>query len=100
MIRMSNLLLALNALLWPGLACAQTQLKISPQLSSPATTAPAGQSDRKDLVRDIAQAKSEKRNPRGIVRAAGEATLASRIAGQVLQTPFREGESFRRGEVL
>lgn len=103
----------------PSMLAAQEILKISTTLSNPpvssggetatkAQAAPASPqsapiqeaANGKERTRGIAQARAEKRNPRGIVRAAGEATLASRISGLIMQTPLREGESFKRGEVL
>lgn len=37
---------------------------------------------------------------RGVVRAINEATLASDLAAQVVRIPFREGQSFAKGDVL
>ena len=36
----------------------------------------------------------------GVVRAHEEATLSSRMAGRISRMPLREGEAFRRGQVL
>lgn len=91
---------------------AQAETKANTQLPNPAEAPPkvppapsqsgqsSGPADGNGRTRDIAQLRSEKRNPRGIVRAAGEATLASRIAGLIVQIPLREGESFKRGDLL
>ena len=37
---------------------------------------------------------------RGILRAQDQAVLASEINGRVLEMPFRDGESFHRGDLL
>ena len=38
--------------------------------------------------------------PRGVVRSVAEATITSEIAARIVALPFREGESFRAGDVL
>lgn len=37
---------------------------------------------------------------RGIIRSAGEATLSSQISAQIQLIKYREGESFKRGDLL
>ncbi|WP_293996170.1 efflux RND transporter periplasmic adaptor subunit [Sphaerotilus sp.] len=37
---------------------------------------------------------------RGVVRARQVAVLSSRLSAQITQMPFREGQSFRKGELL
>ncbi|WP_390317137.1 efflux RND transporter periplasmic adaptor subunit [Variovorax soli] len=37
---------------------------------------------------------------RGVLRAENEAVLASPVSERIVQMPFREGDSFRRGDVL
>ncbi|MCE4069408.1 MULTISPECIES: efflux RND transporter periplasmic adaptor subunit [Pseudomonas] len=52
-----------------------------PLLSSPSTSSGAG---------DV----------RGILRARDQAMLSSELAGRILEMPFAEGQSFRKGDVL
>ncbi|RZL00321.1 MAG: efflux RND transporter periplasmic adaptor subunit, partial [Rubrivivax sp.] len=37
---------------------------------------------------------------RGVIRAAGEAMLSSRLAARIIKMPLKEGESFKKGDVL
>lgn len=37
---------------------------------------------------------------RGVLRAQNEAVLASELSGRIVDLPFREGESFNKGDVL
>lgn len=48
---------------------------------------------------DVADASAEA-SVRGILRAQDQAVLASEINGRVLEMPFRDGESFHRGDLL
>jgi membrane fusion protein, multidrug efflux system len=37
---------------------------------------------------------------RGLVRAVQEATLASELAARIVKLPFRDGDAFKRGDIL
>lgn len=38
--------------------------------------------------------------PRGVIRSVAEATITGEIAARIVALPFREGQSFRTGDVL
>jgi len=40
------------------------------------------------------------RQARGVLRAVDQATLSSDLAGRIAEMPFREGESFKKGDLL
>lgn len=59
----------------------------------PELTLPAVLDTDRPSAREVPQA-------RGVLRPGAEAVLSSQIAGKVLALPFREGESFKKGDVL
>lgn len=92
-------------------AHAQGFLKISSQLSSLPATPMSASSKRLaatppvTTLKPIAPAGSnlaqvDADNARGVIRAAGEAMLSSRLAARIVKLSFKEGESFKKGDVL
>ncbi|WP_421549371.1 efflux RND transporter periplasmic adaptor subunit [Pseudomonas sp. QD4] len=66
------------------LAQAQTPVTDDPLLSVPAADASASSSS----------------EARGVLRARDQAMMASELSGRIVELPFSEGESFKKGEVL
>lgn len=48
----------------------------------------------------VAQDVASPQAVRGLVRAVHEATLATEISARIVRIPFRDGDAFRRGDVL
>ncbi len=49
---------------------------------------------------DYTQPAASAEQARGVLRARQQAVLASEMAGRILEMPFREGQSFAKGDVL
>ena len=65
------------------LAQAQTPVADDPLLASPAS-----------------DASSTSTQARGVLRARDQAMMASELSGRIVELPFSEGESFKKGDVL
>ena len=85
-------------------------LKISSQLSS-LPTASSSSARQQPASRPVttltpiapsgvAKAQVDGDSARGVIRAAGEAMLSSRLAARIVKMPLKEGESFKKGDVL
>jgi membrane fusion protein, multidrug efflux system len=98
--------LAIICGLWASQASAQGFLKISAQLNSlprtSATTLPASRSvtTLTPIGPGQSAAQLDADHARGVIRAAGEAMLSSRLAARIVKMPLKEGESFKKGDVL
>lgn len=62
--------------------------------------APAAEPMQDDLLLSPPAPASAAGNVRGILRARDQAMLSSELAGRILEMPFAEGQSFRKGDLL
>lgn len=103
--------LAVAGALLTAQAHAQGFLKISSQLSSLPATSTSASSKRLAATPPVTTLKPiapaggslaqvDADNARGVIRAAGEAMLSSRLAARIVKMSLKEGESFKKGDVL
>lgn len=86
----------------PFISPAKSSLVIAALLG--ALTAPLAQAD-DPLLAPLASSApttelSSTQQARGVLRAIAQATLSSDLAGRIIELPFREGQSFKQGDLL
>jgi RND family efflux transporter MFP subunit len=94
-------------------AHAQGFLKISSHLSTlPASAKSASAKNLANSPRPVsaltpiapagaaAMVQADGDSARGVIRAAGEAMLSSRLAARIIKMPLKEGDAFKKGDVL
>lgn len=64
------------------------------------TSAVAAGSDGRDLQSGTSAHPDAEGQARGVIRAAHSAALAAGLSARILRMPFREGEAFRKGDIL
>lgn len=75
-------------------------------VSGPAVAAPidlpiaGAQGIKADPALQASKVDIERQTARGIVAAVHEATLSAGLASEIIKMPFREGQSFKKGDVL